>query len=350
MAAKTKAAPVKPAVSARKRVNLALQGGGSHGAYTWGALDALLEDGRLEIAAVSGASAGAMNAVVMAAGLQEGGPDGARAKLEAFWLSVSQEGALPAAERPLFEAWMGAWQSAFSPQGWTDAVSQLTSPYTFNPLNANPLRDHLVDVVDFEKLRRAASPKLFIAATNVNTGKGEVFRREILTADHVMASACLPRLFQAVVIDGAPYWDGGFSGNPPLWPLFYESDSDDTVIVQINPIERPDIPRSPTDITNRMNEITFNAGLLAELRAARFVARLVDSGALKGQAYKHARLHRLGGDGKLETYGAATKMDVAWTFLTELRDLGRASAKAWLAANFDAIGARSTLDLGETLD
>jgi NTE family protein len=338
-----------PRALAVKRVNLALQGGGSHGAYTWGALDALLEDERIEISGVSGASAGAMNAVLLAAGLQEDGRDGARKKLNDFWLSVSQEGTLPASERPLFDACMSVWKAAFTPQGWVDAISQITTPYEFNPLNVNPLRDHLVEIVDFEALRRGGDPKLFIAATNVHTGRGEIFRREILTVDHVMASACLPRLFQAVMIAGVPYWDGGFSGNPPLWPLFYETDCRDAIIVQINPIERDATPESAQDITNRMNEITFNASLLAELRAVDFVARLIEQGALKDNGYKREFLHRIGGDGKLETLGAETKLDVSWTFLTQLRDLGRDSAKAWLHGNFDAIGKHSTLDIAKTL-
>lgn len=335
--------------TAPKRVNLALQGGGSHGAYTWGALDAILEDERLEIAGVSGASAGAVNAVVLAAGLEDGDRDGARRKLEEFWLSVSEAGSPTLSDRPFFDAWLSAWKDAFTPQSWIDALTQLATPYAFNPLNLNPLRDHLVSVVDFEAVRRGVGPKLFVAATNVKTGQGEIFRREILTADHVMASACLPRLFQAVEIAGVPYWDGGFSGNPPLWPLFYETDCQDAIIVQINPIERSTTPESAQEITDRMNEITFNAGLLAELRAADFVARLIESGVLNNPAYRRELLHRIGGDGKMETFGAATKLDVSWSFLQTLRDLGRASAKAWFAENFDAIGVRSTLDVARTL-
>ena len=331
-----------------KRVNLALQGGGSHGAYSWGALDALLEDERIEIVGVSGASSGAMNAVVLAAGLQEGRTS-ARRRLGEFWLSVSQEGALPAVERPLFDAWLHAWKAAFTPQGWVDAVSQVISPYAFNPLNIDLLRGCLASVVDFESLRRGAGPKLFVAATNVWTGQGEIFRREVLTPDHVMASACLPRLFQAVEIGGVPYWDGGYSGNPPLWPLFYETDCRDAIIVQINPVERHATPRTAQQISNRTDEIGFNASLLAELRAADFVARLIDDGVLKDPRYRREFLHRIGGDGKLESFGAESKLDSSWTFLTTLRDLGRESAKAWLAENFDAIGERSTLDVARTL-
>ncbi|MGD0185517.1 MAG: patatin-like phospholipase family protein [Roseiarcus sp.] len=335
----------------RKVVNLALQGGGSHGAYSWGALDALIEDERVEIGAISGASAGAMNAVVYADGLRRNGRDGARRQLHDFWLSVSEEGALSPLQRRLFDVWFGAWSAAV-PQAsavW-DALSQFASPYEFNPLNLNPLRDHLSRIVDFEALRRDGEVQLFVAATNVRTGRGKVFRRDVLTADHVMASACLPRLFQAVTIDGVPYWDGGFAGNPPLWPLFYETQCRDAIIVQINPIERDRTPRTAQEIADRMNEITFNAGLLAELRAADFVARLIDRGVLKDDGYRRENLHRIGGDGKLEGYSAASKADVSWTFLTRLRDLGRAAAKDWLARNYDFIGVRSTLDIDRALD
>lgn len=338
---------VKPV--ARKRINLALQGGGAQGAYTWGALDALLEDERLEIEGISGTSAGAMNAVVFAAGLQAGGREGARNKLHEFWLSVSAEGVLPRGERSVFDLWLRSWQTLFSPQRWVDAISEVSSPYRFNPLNYNPLLDHLIGLVDFEALRRGASPKLFIAATNVQTGKGEIFRRDILTADRVMASACLPRLFQAVIIDGVPYWDGGYSGNPPLWPLFYETDCRDAIIIQINPIERKGTPQSAMEISNRLDEISFNAPLLAELRAADFVARLIEQGLLKNKLYRREFLHRIGGDGQLETFGAESRLDVNWSFLKSLRDLGRTAAKAWLDEHFDSIGVRSTLDVAKTL-
>ncbi len=337
--------------AAGKIVNLALQGGGSHGAYTWGALDALIEDARIEIGAISGASAGAMNAVVYADGFRNGGRDGARRKLHDFWLSVSEEGSLSPIQRRLFDVWFRAWNTAF-PQGgamW-DALSQFASPYEFNPLDVSPLRDHLSRIVDFEALRRDRHLQLFVAATNVHTGRGEIFRRHILTADHVMASACLPRLFQAVVIAGVPYWDGGFAGNPPLWPLFYETHCRDAIIVQINPIERRRTPRTAQEIADRMNEITFNAGLLAELRAADFVARLIDRGVLRDENYRRENLHRIGGDGELEGFTAASKMDVSWTFLTTLRDLGRKAAKDWLARNYDSIGVRSTLDIDRALD
>jgi NTE family protein len=345
-----KPAPKPPAV---KTVNLALQGGGSHGAYAWGVLDALAEDERIEISAISGASAGAMNAIVFASGLEEGGRDRAREKLEKFWLSISTEGTLDRPQRRYINAWLAAWNgllpAAKWTAEWTDALSQFVSPYAFNPLNVNPLRAHLVAAVDFERLRGSDALKLFIAATNVKTGRGEIFRRDILTADHVMASACLPRLFQAVQIDGEAYWDGGYAGNPPLWPLFYETQCRDAIIVQINPIERDRIPITAEEIADREDEITFNASLLAELRAADFVARLIQSGVLKSQNYRLERLHRIGGAGKLESFDAATKLDASWPFLTQLRDLGRADAKTWLEENFDSIGVESTLDIDRAL-
>jgi NTE family protein len=331
--------------AAKKTVNLALQGGGAHGAYTWGVLDALLEDGRIAFDAISGASAGAMNAVAVAEGLIENGPDGARRKLHDFWLSVSEEGALTPIQRKLFDVFFGAFAFNAATYVWYDAVTHFASPYEFNPLNLNPLRDHLVKAIDFEKIRANNHLKLMIAATNVFTGKGVIFRRHELTADHVMASACLPRLFQAVEINGVPHWDGGYSGNPPLWPLFYETHTDDAIVVQINPIERRETPRTARDIVNRQDEITFNSHLLAEMRAVNFVTRLIDRGKLQQGDYKRALLHRIGGDGKLECFGADTKLDTSWPFLKRLRDLGRASAQQWLKDHFDDIGVRGTLDL-----
>jgi NTE family protein len=342
-----------PARGDVKTVNLALQGGGSHGAYTWGALDALAEDERIEISAISGASAGAMNAVVFASGMSEGGRARAREKLAAFWLSVSTEGSLAPTDRrwldQALQAWGGFWPGARFIDAWTDAVSGMLSPYEFNPLNVNPLKVHLEQAVDFERLRASEGMKLFIATTNVRTGRGQIFRRDVLAADHVMASACVPQFFQAVIIDGEPYWDGGFAGNPPLWPLFYETQCRDAIIIQINPIERDETPRTPTEIDNRVDEITFNASLIAELRAVDFVARLIRRGLIKGDEYREERLHRIGGAGKLEQFSAATKHDVSWPFLKLLRDLGRNDTKAWLEENFDSIGVESTLDMDKAL-
>ena len=333
----------------RKPANLALQGGGSHGAFTWGVLDCLLEDGRVDIPNISGASAGSMNAVVLAEGLATGGRDGARAALQRFWRSVSDDGAMTPIQRKLFDMWFGALGLSGPVKFWADAITHYSSPYEFNPLNLNPLRDHLAKMIDFEKLRSTGDLKLFIAATNVHTGRARIFHRRELTADHVMASACLPQLFQAVVIDGEPYWDGGFVGNPPLWPLFYDNACKDTIIVQVNPIERETIPKTAVEIENRLDEITFNGALLGEFRAINFVVRLVDQGALSGEGYIRPNLHRIDGAAALAAYPADTKTDTSWSFLTRLRDLGRAAAKAWLAENFASVGVRGTLDIAARL-
>ena len=295
---------------AEKAVALALQGGGAHGAFTWGVLDALLEDGRLAIEAITGASAGAMNAVVLVEGWLEGGCDGARAQLETFWRRVSLDGHLSPVQRGLFDHFFDAW----SGQGWSDVFARTVSPYASNPLNINPLRDALQRLIDFERVRGGADAALFVTATNVWTGKVAVFRRAELTADHILASACLPTVFQAVEIDGEPYWDGGYTGNPALFPLFYETRTDDILLVQINPVERRETPRTTRAILDRLNEITFNANLLRELRAVAFVSRLIAEGRLSGDKYKNVRLHRVDGTGVLDAFEASLRMRAEWRF------------------------------------
>jgi NTE family protein len=319
---------------AEKSISLALQGGGAHGAFTWGVLDALLADGRLAIEAVTGASAGAINAVVLVEGWLEGGVDGARTQLETFWKRVSLDGSLSAVQRGLFDRVLGYWNS----QIWNDILSRSFSPYDTNPLNINPLRDAVDDLIDFERVRACQDVQVFITATNVWTGKVAVFKGSELTADHLMASACLPTVFQAVEIDGQPYWDGGYMGNPALFPLFYQAASDDILLVQINPIERRETPRSAREIQNRLNEITFNGNLLRELRAVEFVTRLIDEGKLSTQDYKRVLMHRIDGTGVLDDYEAASRLTAEWDFFVRLRDAGRRTAKAWLKANYAAIG------------
>jgi NTE family protein len=308
-------------------------------------LDALLEDGRIAIPAISGASAGAINAVVLAEGFVAGGAEGAREHLERFWRSVSEEGGLSSVQVRLFDSWFSALGLGAPAKFWVDAMTHYASPYEFNPLNLNPLRDHLARMVDFEKLRASDDLKLFVAATNVRTGKGRIFTRGELTADHLMASACLPTLFQAVEIDGEPYWDGGDVGNPPLWPLFYDNACADTIIVQVNPIERETPPKTAAEIQNRLNEITFNGAMLGEFRAINFVIRLIDQGALLGKGYIRPNLHRIDGADPLKAFTADTKGDTHWAFLTMLRDIGRTAAQQWLAAHFDDIGVKGTMDL-----
>jgi NTE family protein len=332
---------------AEKTISLALQGGGAHGAFTWGVLDEILHDGRLAIEAISGTSAGAMNAVVMVEGFIEGGIEGARRQLEQFWRGISIDSSYSTLQRNLINRLMGQWTEEGSPGSlWLDFWSRTLSPYDTNPLNINPLRDVLSDLIDFKKVRKCQLVHLFIAATNVRTGKIALFNGDTLTPDHVMASTCLPTMFQAVEIDGEAYWDGGYLGNPALYPLFYEPKTNDVLLVQVNPVSRQDIPRTARDIQNRLTEVTFNATMLREFRAIKFVTDLIDSGILpKDMPYKRVNMHRIDGGAKLAQISAGTRGTTEWNFLQHLRDLGRASARAWLKVNYDGIGEHSTFDL-----
>ncbi|MFK7965612.1 MAG: patatin-like phospholipase family protein [Burkholderiaceae bacterium] len=329
-----------------KQINLALQGGGSHGAFTWGVLDALLEDERIGIEAISGTSAGAMNAVVVADGLMRGGRHQARASLTQFWQAISDAAISSPIQRSPLAVLMGNWSLDTSP-GYLafEALSRTFSPYQANPLNLNPLRDVLVSVVDFERVRHCDAVKLFISATNVHTGRVKVFDGHELTADMVMASACLPQLFQAVQIGGVPYWDGGYMGNPALFPFFKGCASADIMIVQINPVERTETPDTSQEIQNRMNEITFNASLLKELRAIDFITRLIDKGHLTAKEYRKMHLHMVRNEEVLNPLGATSKLNAEWAFLQMLHDAGRQSAQQWLEQHYDALGNHSSVDL-----
>ena len=331
-------------------LNLALQGGGSHGAFTWGVLDALLEDGGFCFPGISGTSAGAMNAVAVAQGFAAAArnyPDDkqarhaqgcllARAALQKLWEGVGAMGVftlgVPVASNPLMSM-----------------MSQFLSPYQTNPLDINPLRKLLERVVDFEQLHTAWSlegvPKLFVCATNVRTGKGEIFTDSRLSADAIMASACLPQLYKAVEIEGEHYWDGGFSGNPALYPLIYRTTCSDMLLVQINPIESPDLPDTAGDILERTNEIMFNAGLLSELRAIDFVRRLLSEGRLDAAKYKSVLLHRIDGGAALSRFGAASKSRVDMAFLQKLFALGRKQGEQWVHDHRHDVGVRQTIQI-----
>lgn len=330
-----------------KRINLALQGGGSHGAFTWGVLDRLLADPRLEIEAITGASAGAMNAVALAEGISMGGSkEAARAVLRQFWEGVASAAELSPLRRTPVEFANGSWNVDSSPAYvWFDLLTRLASPYEMNPFNWQPLRDLLDRLIDFEKVRACEEIGLFITATNVETGRPKIFRRRELTADHVLASACLPFLSQAVEIDGAPYWDGGYMGNPSLWPLFDDCESDDVVLVQINPVTRPGVPKRARDIIDRLNEITFNASLLHELRAIDFVTRLRDAGRLEGTGYRRVNVHHIADEATMLPLGASSKLNAEREFIDMLFRAGSAAAERWLDENFADIGVRSTMDI-----
>ncbi len=329
-----------------KPVNIALQGGGAHGAFTWGVLDRILEDGRLSIAGVSGTSAGAMNAVALADGYTRDGPEGARAALENFWRCMSEGAKNSPLRRTPFDMLTDHWGLEHNPVYHAmDALSRLASPYQLNPMNINPLRDLLEDSIDFDMVRKCTAFKLFISATNVENGKVKVFPRETLTADMVMASTCLPLMFQAVEIDGVPYWDGGYMGNPALFPFHGKTGTDDIVVIQINPIERKGTPRTPQEIMNRINEISFNGSLLKELRAIDFVDRLICEGKLSRDDYRQVRVHIVENQAELKPLGASSKMNTEWAFLTKLRDIGRETASRWLDETVPFIGKRGTVDL-----
>jgi len=332
--------------SAARPVNLALQGGGAHGAFTWGVLDRLLEDQRVVLEAISGTSAGAMNAVVLIDGLMRGGTEGARAKLREFWEAVAEASRLSLLQRGPLSIFTQNWSLDLSLGYYLfDTITRSVSPYEFNPLNINPLKDILERTVDFELVRSCDKLKLFISATNVETGRVRVFARETLTADMVMASAALPILFQAVEIEGKHYWDGGYMGNPVLFPLTYVKSSRDILIVQINPIEREGVPKTAHEILNRVNEISFNASLLHELRAFDLVRRMLATHHLDGSAHREMYIHIIAGQEALSSLGASSKFNPERAFLEHLFEIGRKAATDWLDTHYDSLGKKSSVDI-----
>jgi NTE family protein len=340
-----------PDTHSKKTVNLALQGGGAHGAFTWGVLDKLLEDGRIEIEGISATSAGAMNAAVLAYGFSQGGSEGARKALDGFWRRIA-DAAAPV-QPPLLDRLLHNHALSFTPAFLVfDLMTRLMSPYQFNPLNINPLRFVLEESVDFDRLRCSTAIKIFLSATNVRTGKIKVFKDAELSADAVLASACLPLIFQAVEIGSEAYWDGGYMGNPALFPLIYECRSTDVVVVHINPLVRAQVPKSAQDILNRINEISFNSSLMREMRAVAFVNRLIDEGTIlniPNGRMKRMMLHSIAADEFMQSLGVASKFNADWRFLTQLREIGRERTAAWLATNFDLLGETSTVEMSTYL-
>jgi NTE family protein len=325
-------------------IDLALQGGGSHGAFTWGVLDRLLEEPWIKIEAISGTSAGAMNAAVLVDGWQRGGAGGARTALDTYWRRVSRAAAFSPLQRSPLERLMGCWTLDTSPVYLAiDLMSRVFSPYDLNPMGFNPLRQILAESIDFERL--ATSPiKLFFTATNVHTGRGRIFRNSQITPDVLLASGCLPTMFQAVEIEGEPYWDGGFAGNPTITPLVRESDAHDTILVQINPRERLNTPRTAGDILDRLNEISFNSPLMKELRMIALLRQAADPGHGEGARWASMRTHRIMTD-KLTEFGASSKLNAEWEFLAMLKAEGRNSADDFLTHHGAGLGNESSADL-----
>jgi NTE family protein len=332
-----------------KFVNLALQGGGAHGAFAWGVLDRLLEDRRIAFQGISATSAGAMNAAVLACGLAVGGREGAKRALAAFWRRIADVGCLTLLQPSLFDRLTGNHSLETSAAFLLfDLMTRLISPYQFNPYNYNPLRDALTQTIDFEALRSVRCPvKLFLSATNVRTGKIAVFQNDDIGPETVLASGCLPLIFQAVEIDGEHYWDGGYMGNPSIFPLIYNCDSRDVVIVHINPIERNALPRTASEIMNRINEISFNSSLMREMRALAFVTKLIDDGKINDSSMKRMLIHSIEAADVMSELGVLNKLNADWENLTFLMELGRERADAWLKKSFDRLGEASTVDIRE---
>ena len=325
-------------------VDLALQGGGSHGAYTWGVLERLIEEPWLRIDAISGTSAGAMNAAVLADGWTQGDAAGAKAALDGYWRRVARAAAFSPLQRSPMDRLLGRWSFDNSPAYLAfDLMTRLFSPYHLNPLGLNPLRGILADSIDFHRLSHSPI-KLFITATSVRTGRGRIFRNAEISADVLLASACLPTMFQAVEINGEHYWDGGYAGNPTITPLVRESDAHDTILVQINPRERTDIPRTAHDVLNRLNEISFNSPLMKELRMIALLRQVADPGHGEGARWAGMRMHRIRTD-KLAAFGASSKSNAEWEFVSMLKDIGRRSADQFLQIHGADLGMRSTTDL-----
>ncbi|TAK89458.1 MAG: patatin-like phospholipase family protein [Burkholderiaceae bacterium] len=363
-----------------RNINLALQGGGSYGAFTWGVLDALLEDGRLSIEAITGASAGAMNAVALADGWLRNPADprsGAREGLEKFWRAVAETPGFASFTNPTLDSMTGNFSLGKNPAfiGF-DLLSRLASPYQLNPLNLNPLRGVLDQQIDFERINAQSTLQLYVCATNVRSGRVKVFgsgREDGLTTDCLLASACLPFAFQAVEIKGEHYWDGGYMGNPALFPLFNATIAPDILLVQINPLIRDTVPDTASEIIDRTNEISFNATLMMEMRAIEFVQRLINDGQLrakdsveeegsagqlvrrvlrrehpKSTAYKRIFMHLIEGGKYLQEFGASAKYNSSWVFLCNLRDTGREAARHWLQHHLNQVGVKSSIDIAKT--
>ncbi|MFT4191017.1 MAG: patatin-like phospholipase family protein [Comamonas sp.] len=341
-------ASANPSATPRRPINLALQGGGSHGAFTWGVLDTLLADERLEIEGVSGASAGAVNAVALAHGFaqaQASGADGrvaARAALRSVWEAVIGLGSLGAIQSSLLKMVPGLDMPMSM---MTGALNRLVSPYQSNPLDINPLRSLLLQRIDFEAVSRLRQPRVFVSATQVTTGKVEVFEGARLTLQAVMASACLPMMFRAVEIDGQAYWDGGYSGNPAITPLISQCATRDILLVQLSALRRPQTPQTPADIMDRISELTFNSSLLSQMRIIDFINRLLEKGRLSDAHYKHVLLHRIDGGEALAAYPVSTKLSTDPAMIQALFELGQQAAQAWLNQHLRHLGVKSTVDI-----
>jgi len=338
--------PQSSAKAGHKIINLALQGGGTHGAFTWGVLDRLLEDERIGFDGVTASSAGAVNAVLLVSGLATGGREGARNLLRTFWQRLSQIAVGGVFQPSLIDQLDPTHGLEHSP-GYLiiQALTYYASPYQVNPFNLNPVKTLVEEMVDFDAIRRQRAVKLFLCATNVRTAKVKVFSGDEITVESVLASTCLPLLMQAVEIGGECYWDGGYAGNPAVFPLVYECETPDIVLVHTTPAERSDVPKSSLAIMNRMQEISFNTALIREMRAVAFLNRRIEEGSLRRG--RRLLVHVIEGEDLLRDFTASSRLNCDWPFLLELFASGRQRAEQWLSANFGRIGVETTVDLDE---
>jgi NTE family protein len=328
----------------QKVANLALQGGGSHGAFTWGVLDRLLEEERLTFDGISATSAGAVNAIVLADGLAAGGRKGAKKALQFYWQKVSALASRGVFQTSLFDKANPDFGLEHSP-GYLlmESMTYFASPYQINPLNYNPLSDLLTETIDFKRVREQQAVKLFISATNVQTAKVKIFEGKELDVERVLASMCLPLMMHAVEVDGEYYWDGSFAGNPAISPLIFNCVARDMIMVHITPTERPGVPKSSPAIMNRMQEISFNTSLIREMRTLTFIDEKVDGGKMTGMT--PMLVHLIEAEDLIRKLSWSSRLNGDWDFLTHLHEMGRARADKWLADNFDRLGVESTVDL-----
>ena len=334
------------AAAKQKIVNLALQGGGSHGAFTWGVLDRLLEEDRLEFEGITASSAGAVNAVVLVDGLAAGGREGARQALRRYWRKASELSSRGVFKPSAVDRASPDFGLEHSPGFmFLEPLTLFASPYQTNPFNYNPFKDLLTATIDFERVRRQTRVKLFLCATNVETAKIKIFNGKDIGVEHVLASSCLPLLMQSVEIDGQFYWDGGYAGNPAIFPLVYECDCRDILLVHITPAERPGVPTTSPAIMNRMQEISFNIALMREMRVIAFINGLIDEGRIGGG--KRVLVHSIEAEDLIREFSWSSRLNGDWKFMTHLYKMGRARADEWLAEKFDRIGVESTIDLRE---
>jgi NTE family protein len=332
--------------SGHKVINLALQGGGSHGAFAWGALDRILEDERIAIEGIVGTSAGAMNAAVTAYGLTCGGNAGARQALASFWKAVADAGAWSIMQPSVLDRMISPGSLDYSP-GWIlmDMLSRVWSPYQMNPANYHPLREILKNQVDFDTLSRSDKVKLFVCASNVFTNRLRVFDLSDISVDGVVASACIPSVFQAVEIDEQFYWDGGYMGNPPIFPIIYNCVSTDVLLIMVNPIHIEQVPNSAQAILDRINTLSFNSSLMREMRAINFVNHLVESGFDDGGRLKRMLIHCIDAEDEMSRLGVSSKLNVCRDFLTWLFELGRERADVFLRDHFETLGKSSSTSI-----